>query len=75
MSTTKKVEALLTLLPIAVASMDGSDPLTIDQHGEIQSEYLRGQAELICEACGLPMDSKSSLMALIVDLAEVEVCS
>ena len=61
------------LLAVAVGLMQGGDRLPLDGHGEIDSDYLRGMAELICEASGLPMDDKRSVSFLIAELAGVEI--
>jgi hypothetical protein len=37
----------------------------LTEPGEINSEYVRGQAELICDLFGIPMDCKQDVIKVI----------
>ncbi len=73
MQLNERVALWTRLFPLAVAAMEGGDDLTATAHGDIQHEYLRGQAELICEAVGLHMDHKMAVMWLIAHFAGLDV--
>lgn len=71
---------MTNLINLAASLMDGADDVTItlDTRGDIvgiSSEYLRGQAELICDYYGLPMQDggKDMILREILERANVNV--
>ena len=64
----------MNLINHAASLMDGADPVTVNEHGEVDSEYLRGQVELICYAYGLSTnDGRVLIVNSILDRADVGV--